>query len=377
MKLSLQENLPLAPMTTLGIGGPARYFLEAQSDADVLEAHAWAEEHHLPLFVLGGGSNIVVADEGFPGVVIHIGIPGTEACPEQRSSFQKQLYRVGAGVEWDSFVQFTVDHNLAGIECLSGIPGSVGGTPVQNVGAYGQEVSSVIRSVRVFDRVQRKISELENGECGFLYRRSIFNTTARNRHIVLSVTYALCPGGAAFLHYRDLQEYFHGVSAAPSLCQVREAVRNIRRRKAMLLVPNDPDCRSVGSFFKNPIVSETQYQTLAGQFPDFTVPHYPVPDSSTQEIGTVLQVKLAAAWLIERAGFTKGYPPGSEQTRPVGLSTKHTLALINRGGARAQDVVALMKEIQSRVQDRFGILLQPEPVFVGFGDGDPGATLAP
>lgn len=367
MTLLLQENVPLAPVTTLGIGGPARYFVEARDDSDVLEANTWARERQLPIFVLGGGSNIVVADEGFPGVVIHIAVPGMEASPQFQSSSQENAYEVGASIKWDSFVAFAVENNLAGIECLSGIPGSVGGTPVQNVGAYGQEVSSVIRTVRVLDRVESKIRELNNDECGFSYRKSIFNTAARDRYIVLSVIFGLSPGGAASLGYVELQEYFRCVNRRPSLREVREAVRNIRRRKAMLLVPNDPDCRSVGSFFKNPIVSETQYQDLANQFPDRTVPHYPVPHSPAQTAGTSPQVKLAAAWLIEQAGLAKGYPSTSQRTSPVGLSTKHTLALINRGGATAGDVVALMKEIQVRVHNRFNIFLQPEPVFVGFG----------
>ena len=256
--------------------------------------------------------------------------------------------------------------NLAGVECLSGIPGSVGGTPIQNVGAYGQEVSSVIRSVRVFDRREEKVRELEKGECGFSYRKSIFNTTERDRYIVLSVTYALHVGGPPTLRYADLERYFRSAALKPSLQAVREAVRSIRRRKAMLWVREDPDCHSVGSFFKNPIVKPSFFEELQKLHPGVDIPHYPAPSATFPGESVPGGIKIAAAWLIEQAGFSKGYPPESRRKSRVGISSKHTLALINRGGGTAHEVLELMREVQAGVDEKFGLRLETEPDFVGF-----------
>jgi len=260
--------------------------------------------------------------------------------------------RAGAGEEWDRLVQLCVERDLAGIECLSGIPGSVGGTPVQNVGAYGQEVSEVLSSLRAYDRKTNMVAELSRDDCRFTYRSSLFNTAAKDRYIVLNVTYTLEKHGAPSIRYSDVQKEFEGTTNQPALVEVRNAVRRIRARKAMLLVEDDPDCRSAGSFFKNPIISEDRFSALESLLPAERVPRYPASPGN---------VKTAAAWLIERAGFAKGYSLG-----PVGLSTKHTLALVNKGGAKAVDVLRLAHEIQSSVEDKFGIKLIPEPVFVGF-----------
>ncbi len=347
--LEIQENVALGPLTTLGIGGPARFFAEARDTQSVPAALAFAAEGALPLFVLGGGSNVLVADEGFPGLVLHMSIRGVS----EEKAGEKIVLTVGAGEEWDCFVRAAVERGLGGVECLSGIPGTVGGTPIQNVGAYGQEVSETIVSVRVCDRATGKIITLSNAECGFSYRHSIFLSSARDRYIVLSVTYALPVGGRPKVSYSDVEKYFAGSSTPPTLPAVREAVRAIRASKAMLLVPGDADCRSAGSFFRNPVISEKQYAELNARAPA-PVPRYPVRSG-------VGRVKVPAAWLIERAGFHKGYGPG-----PVGLSTKHTLALVNRGGATARDVLALMREIRDVVRERFSILIVPEPQFVGF-----------
>jgi len=347
--LEIQENVALGPLTTLGIGGPARFFAEARDEQSVPAALAFAAEGALPLFVLGGGSNVLVADEGFPGLVLHMSIRGVS----EEKAGEKIVFTVGAGEEWDCFVRAAVERGLGGVECLSGIPGTVGGTPIQNVGAYGQEVSETIASVRVCDRATRKILTLSNAQCGFSYRHSAFLSSARDRYIVLSVTYALPVDGRPKVSYPDVQKHFAGSSNTPTLHVVREAVRAIRASKAMLLVPDDPDCRSAGSFFKNPVISEERYAELNARAPA-PVPRYPVRNGAGL-------VKVPAAWLIERAGFHKGYGPG-----PVGLSSKHTLALVNRGGARARDVLALMREIRDAVRERFGILLAPEPQFVGF-----------
>jgi UDP-N-acetylmuramate dehydrogenase len=347
VKARIQENVPLAPLTTFGIGGPARYFINAPSEAVVLEALDFATTQNLPLFVLGGGSNILVADEGFRGLVLKIDLMGIQWNDDR----DKTIVRAGAGEGWDPLVQLCVDRKLAGIECLSGIPGSVGGTPVQNVGAYGQEVSEVLSHLRAVDRNSGKIVELSHADCGFSYRTSIFNTTEKDRYIVLEVTYKLAKNGPPAIRYADVQREFEQTKKTPTLSEVREAVRRIRARKAMLLVEGDPDCRSAGSFFKNPILSEEQFVRLEAVFPNDRVPRYPLSSGS---------VKTAAAWLIERAGFAKGYSLG-----PVGLSTKHTLALVNKGGARAVDVLRLAREIEHRVHDKFGVKLAPEPVFVG------------
>lgn len=348
----MQENIPLAPLTTLEVGGPARYFLDAHSESEVWDALSFAAGRQLPLLVLGGGSNLVVADSGWPGLVLRISIPGVEFSDEGTSV----LFRAGAGENWDQLVALAVSKNCAGIECLSGIPGTVGGTPVQNVGAYGQEVSESIVCVRALEIATGKITELDNEACGFSYRTSIFNSTQRGKHIVLKVAYRLKQDGLPALHYADLKKFFAASPADPTLEQVRGAVRSIRLSKAMLLVPGDEDCRSAGSFFKNPIVSQSEAARIAAlvaqRVPSRTLPQYPAADG---------QVKLAAAWLVEQAGFNKGYARGA-----AGISRKHTLAIVNRGGATAQDIVALKDEVQKKVFEVWGVRLQPEPVFVGF-----------
>lgn len=349
--MDIQENVALGPMTTLGVGGPAKYFCEAQSEADVREAVTFARERTLPLFVLGGGSNLVVSDSGFNGLVIKIALRGVK---QQKDSSHGVRFDVAAGEDWDAFVAKTVDTDCAGVECLSGIPGTVGGTPVQNVGAYGQEVSQTIVEVRALDvqSVDRKV--LSNAECGFAYRSSRFNTEDRGQYIITRVSFVVEQGGEPSLAYADLQKYFAGREAKPTLAQVRSAVREIRHRKAMLIVPGDDDARSAGSFFKNPVVPQHQYAELAARLADrgLQLPSYPANDGFC---------KLPAAWLVENAGFHKGYAKGA-----AGISRRHTLALVNRGGATAADIVALRDEIQARVLAEFGIQLQPEPVFLGF-----------
>jgi UDP-N-acetylmuramate dehydrogenase len=346
----LQENVPLAPLTTFRIGGPARYFVEAHVPADVAQAVAHAQSQRLPLFVLGGGSNLVVADSGWPGLVLKIAIPGMERRPAEMDG--KAIFDVGAGESWDRFVSEAVRANCAGIECLSGIPGSVGGTPVQNVGAYGQEVSHTIESVEVFDLKDGQVRELCNEACGFSYRASIFNTSEKGRFIILRVTYALTLGGAPYLEYADLKRHFEGRESAPNLAETREAVRHIRARKGMLIVEGDPDCRSAGSFFKNPVLTEQQHEDLRrrAEAKNLTIPSYPALDRTR---------KVSAAWLVEHSGFSRGFGFGH-----VGISSKHALAIVNRGNATAAEVLALKDQIQERVEEIWGVRLEPEPVFV-------------
>jgi UDP-N-acetylmuramate dehydrogenase len=347
------ENIPLAPLTTIKIGGPAKYFVEAKTIGEVQEAVAFARSRDLPLFVLGGGSNLVIADTGWPGLVLKIAIQGIE----QQSGHDengKILFVAGAGESWDKFVSHAVIANCAGIECLSGIPGSVGGTPVQNVGAYGQEVAETIAAVQVLDLRDNQIRELCPEACEFSYRASIFNTTERGRFIVLGVTYALTHGGRPRITYADLRKHFEGRETAPDLAETREAVRHIRALKGMLITPGDPDCQSAGSFFKNPVLSAEQHEDLKQRaaMRGLTVPSYPALET---------RKKVSAAWLVERSGFAKGFGFGR-----VGISTRHALAIVNRGGATAADVLALKQEIQHRVEEIWGVHLEPEPVMVGF-----------
>jgi UDP-N-acetylmuramate dehydrogenase len=346
------ENVPLAPLTTLKVGGPARYFTESKSAAEVAEAVNFARSRDLPLFVLGGGSNLVVSDAGWPGLVLKLAVSGIDE--RNRNDDGKTLFDVGAGEEWDRFVARAVTRNCAGVECLSGIPGSVGGTPVQNVGAYGQEVSQTIDSVLVFDLNDGQVRELCAEACGFQYRASIFNTSEPGRFIILRVTYSLTPGGKPRIEYADLKKHFAGFQQTPSLTSTREAVRRIRAAKAMLITPGDEDCRSAGSFFKNPVLAPDQYEDLTRRATakGLQIPSYPALDTLR---------KVSAAWLVEHSGFSKGYGRGR-----VGISRKHALAIVNRGEATAADILALKDHIQQRVEELWGIQLEPEPVFVGF-----------
>jgi UDP-N-acetylmuramate dehydrogenase len=305
----------------------------------------WSEERDLPLFVLGGGSNLLVSDAGFQGLVVQIGIKGVKDCGDG-------LFEVGAGEVWDEFVDRMVKAGMQGVECLAGIPGSVGGTPVQNVGAYGQEVAETIVSVRAFDRKAGGFVVLDREACKFRYRKSLFNTDEPNRYIVTRVDFQLHPFGQAQVTYGDVKRYFAEFSETPDLGMVASAVREIRQGKGMLIVDGDPDCRSAGSFFKNPVVEADRLAEIAaaGTCRD-AMPHWPAGDGL---------VKLSAAWLIERAGFGKGFTDGA-----AGISSRHTLALINRGGATAADIERLQSRIQDGVRVRFGVELEREPVKLG------------
>src|SRR5579864_2937313 len=346
----ITENVPLAPLTTLKVGGPARYFIEAQTISEVSQAVEFSRSRSLPLFVLGGGSNLVISDAGWPGLVLKIGNTGIN----HRHGREEVIFEAAAGEDWDKFVGLAVAHNCSGIECLSGIPGNVGGTPVQNVGAYGQEVANTIESVLALDLRDGQLHELSNQDCGFSYRTSIFNTSERGRYIILQVNYALKHGGDAYIAYADLKKYFAGWSEKPTLANTRDAVRKIRAGKGMLITAGDDDCRSAGSFFKNPILSAEQYQqlTMRAAAKNLQIPSYPALDA---------QKKVSAAWLVEHSGFSRGYGNGS-----VGISRKHALAIVNRGNATATDILAFKEDIQQRVKELWGILLEPEPVFVGF-----------
>jgi UDP-N-acetylmuramate dehydrogenase len=329
------------------VGGHARWFARADSREDVEAVYAWCRERGIDLFVLGGGSNLVIADDGFAGLVLQIALRGIDVTRNGEDT----IVRAAAGEPWEDVVELAVSRGLAGLECLSGIPGTVGGTPIQNVGAYGQEVSDVIDAVTVFDRSASTVVRLTAADCGFGYRTSRLKGDDRGRFIVLEVTFRLCRGNPT-VTYADVIAQLAG-SPSPDLADVRAAVLAIRRRKGMVLDPADPDTRSVGSFFMNPVVPGAVHERLAASAgPGQSVPAFMLPSGD---------VKIPAAWLIERAGFNKGYSAGR-----VGLSTKHPLALVNRGGAMARDVLDLATRIKRQVVDRCGIWLRPEPVFVGF-----------
>ena len=345
--LKIEENVPLAPLTTIGIGGPARHFAKAATVDAIREGVNWASNRSLPLFILGGGSNLLISDDGYKGLVLQIDLRGVVVESEDEFATVK----VAASEPWDSFVATAVAHRWAGIECLSGIPGSTGATPIQNVGAYGQDVSETIIRVEVLDRESGVASTLTNEQCRFGYRSSHFKNVERDRYVVLNVTFRLKAGGAASVRYPELRRYLEDRGESDQdLRTVRDAVIAIRKHKGMVLDPNDPDTRSDGSFFMNPIVD-------AGQFARFkqraeNAPSFPSNDGT---------VKLSAAWLIEHAGFTKGFTHGN-----VGLSTKHTLAVVNRGGGTAREVRELVKMVQDRVREKFGVEIHPEPNFIGF-----------
>ena len=350
MSFLIEKNVSLAEFTTFKIGGRAGFFASAGSETEVVEALQFAKQNNLNVFILGGGSNVLIADEGFDGLVLQIALKGISI-----SRGDEKIVRVTAqaGEDWDEFVKLCVQKNLQGVECLSGIPGWVGGTPVQNVGAYGQEVSETIASVQCFDRESEKVIELTNAECKFAYRTSLFNTIERNRYIVLAATFALRTNGEPKIVYRDLQNYFG--DRKPNLRETREAVIKIRAAKSMVIDPQDPNSRSAGSFFKNPIVTKekfTEIEELAHLSGIEIVPFFTVDNNS---------VKIPAAWLIEKSGFHKGF-----QKETVGLSTNHTLAVVNLGNAKAADILALKDEIESKVKHCFQVELKPEPVFVGF-----------
>ncbi|GGA57290.1 UDP-N-acetylenolpyruvoylglucosamine reductase [Edaphobacter acidisoli] len=347
-ELQIQESVPLAGYTTFRVGGSARCFAEVRSEDELLGAVEFASREGIGTFVLGGGSNLLVSDSGFDGLVIHIALNAPTEVKDDASFVE---YTVAAGLDWNSFVHQICEQGISGIECLAGIPGSVGGTPVQNVGAYGQEVASTITRVRVLDLETREFVWLSREQCGFSYRHSIFNSTHRGRYIVTAVSFLFDRSARPNLSYADLQRHF-GASATPTPLEVYHAVREIRHGKGMLIVDGEADCRSAGSFFKNPVVPESVLAGIASSVgvPIEKVPHWPAG---------VGKVKLAAAWLLEHAGFVKGFSMGE-----AGISSRHTLALINRGHATAADVEALRDAIRAEVRRRFGVELEQEPVNV-------------
>jgi len=374
-----RPQVPLAGYTTLGLGGPAATLAEPVGEAGLVAAVRRADDRGEPVLVLGGGSNVVIADAGFPGLAVRVATRGISfALADPRGTDPggtgpgAVALTVAAGENWDDVVARCVAEELAGLECLSGIPGLAGATPIQNVGAYGQEVADTITRVRAYDRQQRQVSEIPAAACGFGYRTSSFKRTpfapgsATGRFVVLAVTFRLTPGRRSGpIRYPELAAEL-GVEPGGRvpLGEARSAVRKLRARKGMVLDAGDPDTRSAGSFFTNPVLTGAEFtavirrlrQSRGPNGPDLRVPHFPAPDG---------HVKLPAAWLIEQAGFGKGYPGRTGGPGGARISSKHTLALINPGEASTASLLALAREIRAGVRDAFGVTLDIEPVLVG------------
>jgi UDP-N-acetylmuramate dehydrogenase len=344
----VESGKPLAPLTTIGLGGSARFYAVARDRHSLQELLAWSRSMGLPVWVLSGGSNIVVSDSNLEGLVLDIQLRGMKF---ERESSGRIAVTVAAGEGWDAFVNETVRRGYSGIECLSGIPGRVGATPIQNVGAYGQEVSHTIRSVDVIDRSTGELFREEASECNFGYRTSRFKQADLNRYIVVSVSFSLFEGFPEIPSHRELLQKLK-TNSQPTVQEARDAVLGLRRAKSMLVDDSDASSRSCGSFFVNPVVSAPIAEAVRERYPDEQVPIYRQPENNA---------KIAAAWLIEKAGFNKGDRDGS-----VGISEMHSLAIVTRPGATARDVVGFAKKIQRRVYDQFGIWLVPEPIFWGF-----------
>lgn len=332
----IRENVSLSELTTIGLGGEARYFVSGATVDELKEALLFAREKSLPVHVLGGGSNTVFADQGFAGLVIKVELKGIKFEGEG-------LVMAAAGEEWEGVVKQCVERDLAGLECLSGVPGLVGAAPVQNLGAYGQQAASVITEVEALDRQSLELVALANKQCQFGYRQSRFKKSGQGRYIITGVTFQLRPGGRPRLEYPEL---IRAAGRPPTLSTVRRAVLKLRRRKSMIVNPEDPHSRSCGSFFINPLISRDD---LARLRKNYQVPYFEVGDD----------VKVPAAWLVEQAGFSKGFRQGG-----VGISLHHALALVNYGGT-TKELLALAKKIQTAVKKKFGIELESEPVVVG------------
>jgi UDP-N-acetylmuramate dehydrogenase len=348
----IREDVPLAPRTTLEVGGNARFLVEGVGAAALAKVIRHARSRGLATLVLGGGSNVVVSDAGFDGVVALVDEFGIDVT---RHGDEHRLF-VGAGVVWDELVAFTVDERLAGLECLSGIPGRVGASPIQNIGAYGAEAADTISSVEVLDLDTSEIRRLTPEACGFGYRTSRFKGPSANRMVVTGVEFRLVRGATSRVQYEELRRRLDLGNRAPRPAEVRQAVLELRASKSMLLDPDDENRRSAGSFFMNPVVTPALADQVAQRAAELgwqgTMPRYPAPGDG---------VKLSAAWLIERSGFEKGFRFGAART-----STRHALAIVHDGAARASDIVSLARVIRRGVQRDFGVTLEPEPVFVGF-----------
>ncbi|MBC8131943.1 MAG: UDP-N-acetylmuramate dehydrogenase [Deltaproteobacteria bacterium] len=352
------DDASLAPLTTLQLGGRARHLIDAADEATVVASLDWAAARGLPVFILGGGSNVVIADGGFDGLVVRMGLRGLRF----ENDGDRVLVHAAAGESWDVLVKDVVARGWAGMECLAGIPGLVGATPIQNVGAYGQEVADTIRGVRAIDRATGETVDIDTAACAFGYRDSLFKRRP-DAYVVLGVTFALVPGGAPHVRYGELEAVLSLsaglVGRAATIADVSETVRTLRRKKSMLIDDaEDANRRSVGSFFTNPVLGQTvaggvviRAIEIGAARGSADVPQFPVANGG---------VKLSAAWLIEHAGYRKAFRRGQ-----VGISTNHALALVHHGGGRTTELLDLAHDIQEAVRAKFGVTLAFEPTLVG------------
>ena len=347
--------LSLRPLTTMGVGGSARNFVEARNEEDVIEAARSAIERGEELYPLGGGSNVVVSDDGVPGTVVRLRTERIDLSPE---GGDKIHVTAAAGENWHRFALEMTEGGYAGLECLGGIPGAVGATPIQNVGAYGQEVSQTITRVRALHRKELNIVEFTKEECQFGYRDSVFKQALKDQFVVLSVTYELTPGGPPLIRCGELSKSFEQEkNETPSLMEVFNRVVELRRKKSMVYDTSDPNHRSCGSFFVNAQIAPREVEKIS-EIAGSPAPTFP---------GENGLVKVPSAWLIERAGLSKGAKMGC-----AGLSTKHTLSIVAHDGATANDVVHFAHHVRDMVMKRFSVDLRPEPHFWGFSDWDGG-----
>lgn len=349
-EVQIKKNILLKPLTTLKIGGSARYFCEVKNEKELLDALSFSRRRKIPYFILGGGSNIVISDSGFPGIVIQNRIQGIEIIKKGK----KAEIRVGAGENWDRLVERCVNQNLAGMELLSAIPGTVGAAPVQNIGAYGQSADKIIKSVTAFDSYSNKTVMFSNSDCKFKYRNSLFKSSKKNRYVIIEVSFKLILNGKPNLSaYHEIEKYFKNYKKMPKIADVRKAVIEIRSKKGMVIDSEVQSYKSVGSFFINPTIPKE----------DFTQIRRKLTETSDSKWFFELsrEYKISAAFLIEQSGFPKAYREGE-----VGVSPKHALSLINYGNANAADMIALARKIKSAVFKKFGIILESEAQFVGF-----------
>ncbi len=347
--MNFEENVILKSFTSIQLGGRTRFFCRCASKEEIKGAFLYAGKEQIPVQILGAGSNTIFADTGFNGLVLRIELKGMQVSNDGEFT----LVEAGAGEQWDEFVSYCIKNDLAGVECLSGIPGMVGATPIQNVGAYGQDVGESIESVHIMNRLTFEEQIISGSECAFEYRQSRFKKNDKDRFVILSVRFRLRKHGSPTLRYAELQKYFEAHSnAKPSLLEVRNAVLELRKKKSMILDPADPFTRSVGSFFLNPVISAVQFDEL---LKDWTqkgngseIPIFKLKNG----------VKISAAWLVEKSGFHRGYKQNG-----VGVSDHHSLALVNYDGSTSA-LLDLAHDIQEKVFSLFGIHLEIEPIIV-------------
>ncbi len=352
MAVLIKHTIPLAPYTSFGIGGAAPHFTEVHSEDELVQALGYAKKHTLPVFILGGGSNILVGDKGFDGLVIHNRIKGIEIATRDETTYLS----CGAGEVWDDIVSLSVSEGLTGLELLSGIPGTLGAAPVQNIGAYGTSMDSIFFELKAYDREKENFIVFSKKGCQFAYRSSIFKKE-KDRYVITRVTLCLSDKEPIVPSYHDLKEIFRA-NTTPSSAEIRKAVLQVRAEKGMVILPGYESYKSAGSFFQNPVISKEQFETLKS---------IATGQSNTWRCGTPWywefsadQIKISAACLIQQAGFQKGYREGD-----VGLSPRHTLAIVNYDAASAEEILIISKKIINGVKNKFDITLEPEVQYIG------------